>query len=199
MENVILVILIFLLINYFMNNKLIDTLKKYFKKIESFQGLPYGFSYDMPSRVDNELKKIHHFVQSVVTKKNHYELTPSDSMEIELPNRNVGEIITLFTKKFNCGDYVFRNIKILDKLTYFKNIRGKEVKPFNMSADVFIEGKAIGLITFYVEVFMRDDVISYGEPTITRIKIVGREEMNDFIPTDLNFSTDMNTTESFNE
>jgi len=162
-----------------------------------------------------EMKKLYHFLQSLVTvNKNNYELTPSNSNEINLSQAEKDSLRKDLLKSLNCKDFKFNNLEFIDKLVYFTNPRGKEMKPFRFTADAYLENIPIGKLTIYLEMFIRMDDLFYGPiksgfPTITRIKLTHRglnippapqdfdktkydsSTDNSLIPDSVHFSTDL--------
>jgi hypothetical protein len=165
-----------------------------------------------------EMKKLYHFLQSLVsTNRNINELTPSNSNEINLSQAEKDNLRQTLTKSLNCNkEFKFINIEFIDKLVYFTNNRGKEIKPFRFTTDASINNVPLGKLTIYLEMFIRMDDLFYGPiksgfPTITRIKLThrgpaGAPEPHDFdkrkydkdtttdnslIPDSVHFSTDI--------
>ena len=161
-----------------------------------------------------EMKKLYHFLQSLVTiNKNINELTPSVSKKINLSQAEIDNLRKNLTKSLNCNkEFKFINIDFIDNLVYFNNPRGKEIKPFKITTDAYINNVSIGKLTIYFEMFIRMDDLFYGPvksgfPSITRVKLVDRipqiePEAHDFdedkynntddslIPDSVHFSTD---------
>jgi len=140
-----------------------------------------------------EMRKLYHFLQSLVTiNKNINELTPSNSNEINLSQAENDNLRQQLTKSLNCNkEFKFINIEFIDKLVYFTNPRGKEIRPFRFTTDAFIENKPIGKLTIYLEMFIRMDDLFYGPiksgfPTITRIKLTHRGPNSAPVPQDFN-------------
>jgi hypothetical protein len=105
-------------------------------------------------------------------------LTPSNTKEINL-NKNEIDIIKKFLiKSLKSKNIKFDNISIVDKLSYFLNPKGKEMKPFNFVTDVYIDDIPFGKLTIYVEMFIKNDEIFLGYPSITRIKIKHKDDID---------------------
>jgi hypothetical protein len=175
----------------------------------------YQKNYEMKD--DPSMKKLYHFLQSLVTtNNNHYELTTSSSRSVNMSSNDKQDLTKHLLKSFNCGEFKFTNLVILDSIIYFENPRGKEIKPFRISADVYINKKPIGKITLHLEMFIRLDNTFYGPfksgfPSITRIKLIRKDKIssnapildnsyedddnlnasdNSLIPDSINFSTE---------
>ena len=169
---------------------------------------------------DPNMKKLYHFLQSLITINNHYELTSSNNKQMNMTTNDKESLTKFLNKSFNCGDFKFTNLVILDALTYNENNRGKELIPFRISTDVFINKIPIGKITLHLEMFIRLDSTFYGPfksgfPTFTRIKLLRKDKIasniiddnndelneteNSLIPDSINFSTENVESESDNE
>jgi len=177
----------------------------------------YQKNYELKD--DPLMKKLYHFLQSLVTtNNNHYELTISNNRSISMSPNDKQDLTKHLVKSFNCGEFKFTNFVILDSIIYFENPRGKEIRPFRISADVYINKKPIGKITLHLEMFIRLDNTFYGPfksgfPTITRIKLMKKDKIsaesvvldndesygiddnlnetdNSLIPDSINFSTE---------
>ena len=171
---------------------------------------------DLSDSKEQDLAKVKDFLETLLgSNKNFYELTPSNSKEIILSQSESDIIRKYLAKSLKSNDFKFNNVHIIDKLIYYSNPRGKEMKPFRFTSDVYIiendsdEPKPVGHLTIYVEMFFKmDDLfqgpINAGFPTITRIKInhndliespVALDDMedsdNNLIPDSVHFSTDI--------
>jgi hypothetical protein len=167
---------------------------------------------------DPDMTKIYHFLQSLITINNHYELTASQTKPVTMSNKDKNDVSNFLIKHLNCGDFKFKNLVILDSIIYFENPRGKEIRPFRVNADVYINNVAIAKVTLHLEMFIRLDKtfqgpINNGFPTLTRIKLLKKDEIlapvvevdsghadyeelnasdNSLIPDSINFSTEEN-------
>ena len=144
--------------------------------------LNYQKNYNLKD--DPDMKKLYHFLQSLVTtNNNHYELTASSSKGVNMNSNDKQDLTKHLLKSFNCGEFKFTNFVILDSIIYFENPRGKEIRPFRISSDVYINKMPIGKITLHLEMFIRLDSTFYGPfksgfPTITRIKLVRKDKIS---------------------
>jgi hypothetical protein len=166
---------------------------------------------------DPSMKKLYHFLQSLVASNiNHYDLTVSNNRSVSMSSNDKEDLTKHLLKSFNNGEFKFNNLVILDSLIYFENPRGKEIRPFRISADVYINKKPIGKIILHLEMFIRLDSTFYGPfksgfPSITRIKLIRKDKIssdapildesyddddnlnasdNSLIPDSINFSTE---------
>jgi hypothetical protein len=166
---------------------------------------------------DPHMKKLYHFLQSLITKNNHYELISSKNKLISMSQNDKETLNKFIIKSFNNGDFKFNNLVILDSIVFLENSTGKELRPFRISCDVYINKEPIGKITLHLEVFIRSDSTFYGPfnsgfPTFTRIKLIRKDKIatpiseihnvndndyeelvatdNSLIPDSINFSTE---------
>jgi hypothetical protein len=165
---------------------------------------------------DPNMKKVYHFLQSLVTiNNNHYELVSSKNKLISMSQNDKETLNKFIIKSFNNGDFKFNNLVILDSIVFLENSAGKELRPFRISGDVYINKEPIGKITLHLEVFIRSDSTFYGPfnsgfPTFTRIKLIRKDKIatpiseiptindyeelvatdNSLIPDSINFSTE---------
>ena len=163
------------------------------------------------------MKKLYHFLQSLITINNtHNELNSSKNKLISMSENDKETLNKFIIKSFNSYDFKFNNLVILDSIIFLENSAGKELKPFRISGDVYINKEPIGKITLHLEVFIRSDSTFYGPfnsgfPTFTRIKLIRKDKIatpiseipnnndsneelvatdNSLIPDSINFSTD---------
>lgn len=135
-----------------------------------------------------DIKRLYFFLHSMVNVNvNSYELTSSNTRPIRLSKNDSECILKYFQKNFNCNNFRFDNLVILDSLIYYENPRGKELRPFRICADVYLENRPLGKMTIYVEMFLRMDSMFYGPinagfPTITRIKLIRRDKITAPLP-----------------
>lgn len=162
----------------------------------------YQKSYNLKD--DPNMRKLYHFLQSLITvNNNHYELTTSGGKAMNMSSNDKDGLTKFLVKSFNCGDFKFTNVAILDSLIYFENPRGKELRPFRISADVFINKVPVGKVTLHLEMFIRLDSTFYGPfnsgfPTFTRIKLVRKDKIASPLPNEESYEIDdnLNATEN---
>lgn len=153
-----------------------------------------------------KMEKINHFLQTLIsTKTNLYQLTHSNSKEINLPQSEHDNIRKHLIKSLKSNKFKFNNIDIIDRLTYYNNPKGREMRPFRFTTDVYQnDDEPIGRLTIIVDMFLKMDDLFYGVPSITRIKINNKDEIdspqpmddnddsdNNLIPDSVHFSTDV--------
>jgi hypothetical protein len=132
---------------------------------------------------DPNMKKVYHFLQSLITiNNNHYELISSKNKLISMSQNDKETLNKFIIKSFNNGDFKFNNLVILDSIVFLENVAGKEIRPFRISGDVYINKEPIGKITLHLEVFIRSDSTFYGPfnsgfPTFTRIKLIRKDKI----------------------
>jgi hypothetical protein len=202
----ILVIVVFL-INHLTDGKILETAQSYFtickQKVEGFMGLtytnkkgiyqnhpliPFEIQRDFPhinkndpNYLDDESYKLYNFMKNLINVNTNFsELTPSKEERIPADKTLINDIMNQLIKVLNCHEFKFTNIKLLDKIHYHENHRGKEIELFNISADVSLRGKSIGSIIMNFETFMRKDIFypkefKHGLLTITNVKLIDRK------------------------
>jgi hypothetical protein len=162
------------------------------------------FPYVYKKKKINEpnMRKLYHFLQSLITiNRNHYDLTSSNSKEQIMSKSDKEALIRYFQKTFNTGEFRFANIVILDTVVYYNNPRGKELRPFRISTDVYLNNEPIGKITIHTEMFLRLDAMFYGPlnagfPCITRLKLLRRDKLTDPLPPMNEYDEEINATEN---
>jgi hypothetical protein len=148
---------------------------------------------------DPNMRKLYHFLQSIVViNHNSYELSSSNNKAITISQNDKDGLYKFINKSLNCGDFKFTNLAILDSLIYFENASGKELRPFRLSGDFYINNLPIGKITLHIEMFIRLDTTFYGPmnsgfPTFTRIKLIRKDK----IATPVDFINNNNTNDTF--
>ena len=183
----ILIIVIFL-INYLTDDKIIGLFNDYSSlcknKIENFIGItyandksvysntaiiPFANQLDFPymnnnnnDTFDTDTYNLYNFITTLITPNiNIYELTASNTKRI-LGNANFhNEIINYINIVFNSGFFIFSDIKLLNKIFYYKNPRGKDIEMFKFNANVSLNNglkqKFIGNFIFSIELFIHED------------------------------------------
>ena len=170
-------------------------------------------------KITPDINKFYNFLQSIIDKnQNYYEIVSSNPKAIKMTSNDINIINKYLRKSLNCGEFKFKNINILDPIYFFNNPRGKELRPFRIVGDLYINNVPIGKMTLHIEIFIRMDNVFYGPidsgfPTMTRIKLIQRNNIdtplanitqnNDYnelnnesddnlIPDSIHFSTDIN-------
>lgn len=238
LNNILLIIILLLVANYISNGTVLQVLRRYYEKllniIQNFDNTDNDNINDNKINYDNNfkhickkkntikeephMKKLYHFLQSLITINNtHNELNSSKNKLISMSENDKETLNKFIIKSFNSYDFKFNNLVILDSIIFLENSAGKELKPFRISSDVYINKEPIGKITLHLEVFIRSDSTFYGPfnsgfPTFTRIKLIRKDKIatpiseipnnnddsneelvatdNSLIPDSINFSTD---------
>lgn len=238
LNNILLIILLLLVANYISNGTVLEVLKRYYEKfLNTIQNTKntkntntkntnnkinydnnFKHNYQKKNNFKEEpnMKKLYHFLQSLITINNtHNELDNSKNKLISMSENDKETLNKFIIKSFNSYDFKFNNLVILDSIIFLENSAGKELKPFRISGDVYINKEPIGKITLHLEIFIRSDSTFYGPfnsgfPTFTRIKIIRKDKIatpiseipnindyeelditdNSLIPDSINFSTD---------
>lgn len=205
MNKILVLIILIFLINHLTDGKIIDIVKRYFitckDNVENFIGLtykqecikptvpiiPYQLQKDFPylnqndpQNLDEESYNLYKFINSMVNVNvNNYELTKSRDTRLKASESLEKEIYDYINRIFNCKGYAFSNIRFLSNIYYYKNPRGKDIEPFEFSADVKFNGKFIGSVTINLECFLREDKFYYkpndsGLLTIINVRLLNR-------------------------
>lgn len=205
LNKILILIILLVLINHLTEGKIVETVKKYLtscrSNVENFIGIkqgpdcsqlnapniPYQRQKDFPyinktdpNNLDDETYRLYRFLDDLVTPNvNNYELTASRSRRIKATESLEKEIYTHIENIFNCKSYKFANLRLLSNIYYYENPRGKEIEPFEFSADVSYLNKFIGSVIINLECFIRADKF-YPKPmesgflSITDIKLINR-------------------------
>ena len=205
MNKILVLIILIFLINHLTDGKIIDTIKRYFitckGNVENFIGLtykqnsikpnvpviPYQLQKDFPylnhndpQNLDDESYDLYKFINSMVTVNvNNYELTKSRDTRLKASEALEKEIYDHIDRIFNCSGYKFNNIRFLSNVYYYKNPRGKDIEPFEFSADVTVNSKFIGSVILNLECFLREDKFYYRSKdtallTILKVNLLNR-------------------------
>jgi anion-transporting ArsA/GET3 family ATPase len=232
LNNILLIILLLLVANYISNGTVLEVLKRYYEKflniiqntentkniknIKKIKNTNNTSNNKINFKEEPNMKKLYHFLQSLITVNNTYtELDSSKNKLISMSENDKETLNKFIIKSFNSYDFKFNNLVILDSIIFLENSAGKELKPFRISGDVYINKEPIGKITLHLEIFIRSDSTFYGPfnsgfPTFTRIKLIRKDKIatpiseihnindyeelvatdNSLIPDSINFSTD---------
>jgi len=195
-NQILLVILILLILNYFTKGQLKiifeKSLQSCMTNIENFIGSTYtnkervfnnvpnikyshqkDYPYISTTMNDNIMDGLYNYISNLRTVNiNNYELNNSNSKRIPADYKLENNILKQLYNVLNCKHYKFEKIKLLDKIYYYENYRGKDIEPFNFSADVYFKNKIINKMTFYIEIFIRNDHYNSDYITILNIKLI---------------------------
>ena len=199
---------------------------KNIENIENMENTKNKINYDNNFKYNNQkknsikedphMKKLYHFLQSLININDNYsDLINSKNKLIHMSENDKETLNKFIIKSFNSCDFKFNNLVILDSIIFLENSAGKELRPFRISCDVYINKEPIGKITLHLEIFIRSDSTFYGPfnsgfPTFTRIKLIRKDKIatpvyelnniddndelivtdNSLIPDSINFSTD---------
>jgi len=132
-----------------------------------------------------DMNNIYFFLTNLVTPNvNIYELTTSNSNRIPADYSFEKQILVFLNTILNndsdikqgsgSNNYLFKNIKLLDKIYYYINPRGKEIESFRFVSDVFLKNnRPINKIYFYIELFLKNDISFNNEVfVILNIRII---------------------------
>ena len=158
------------------------------------QEMPYIGQLDFPDanhsypemnsldELDPESYNLYKFINSRVTKNSYnYEMTADREESYEVPEDMYNYILKSLRNMFNSSGYNFTNIKILDKLVYYENNKGKDIIPFKFSADITnnSSGKVqnMGSVIVYIESFIYEK-IKGGAFSILNVRLIDRKNPN---------------------
>jgi len=207
-NKILILIIVGFLINNLTNGEILKTVKSYLnickEKVEEFIGLsnpnkksiypniPYehqkDFSYNnknINGYFDDESYKIYDFIKNLINVNTNYsKLTSSKESSIPADNALNNDIMNQLTKILNFHDFIFTNIKLLDKIYYYKNNRDKNIELFSISADVSYKDKSFGSVVISFEIFMKNDILGpkefkNGLLTITNVKLLEHKHSNE--------------------
>jgi hypothetical protein len=191
--NKILILLIILfLINHLTNGKILETIKSYFNvckekftNMYNTQQIPYAKQLDFPyinqndpENLDEESYMLNKFIESRVTKNSYeYEMTANRDEQHEVLADMKRYIMESLSTMFNSSGYKFDNIKILDRMYYYENPKGKDIVPFKFSADISYKNNKMGSVLIHVESYIYEEYKG-GIYAITNTRLIGRKNPN---------------------
>ena len=154
------------------------------------QEMPYIGQLDFPDanhsypemnsldELDPESYNLYKFINSRVTKNSYnYEMTADREESYEVPEDMYNYILKSLLNMFNSSGYNFTNIKILDKLVYYENNKGKDIIPFKFSADITNNSSNMGSVIVYIESFIYEK-IKGGAFSILNVRLIDRKNPN---------------------
>lgn len=200
LNKILIMLLILYLINHLTEGRLLNTFNYYInmcrRNVESFIGLKYNNIKGITTSANQQQKdlddddyRLYQFMDNLIAvNTNMNELTGSHSRRILADASTVDEILNQLDKILNHHGFTFNNIKLLDKIYYYENPRGKEIESFNISADVYYKNKLIGSVIMNFETFLREDrfksnQMKYGLLTITNVRLINRRYPNNMSKT----------------
>jgi len=181
-NQVLILVIVLIFINYITDGKLLEIIKinlNIFKNnIEPFIGLtyksnrgPYKTVPNIPNNgqldypyhnynYNQEMNNLYFFLSNLITNNtNIYELTSSNNRKINATYCFEKKILNYLHTILNKGNYLFKNIKFIDKIYYYDNPRGKEIESFKFVSDVYLKNnRPINKLYFYIELFLRNDI-----------------------------------------
>jgi hypothetical protein len=187
-NQIIILVILFLLINYLVEGKLVEKLFLLFSKckadVEKFipntPGFPYHNQKDfcfLTHRECNEITyNLYRFLNNIVTPNiNNYSMTSYNS-ERQTSDTIKNNIIKQLSKLLNKDNYTFSNIIILDDIYYYDNTRGIDIEPFSFTANLSYKNKNIGKIKIYIESYLKKEKNTL---TILNIRLQDLQIIND--------------------
>ena len=113
------------------------------------------FGYHSENLKSSEAEQLYDFLQSMITPNhNMYDLT-SSSTKMYRSDSKGEEILTSFIQEKLAKKV--KNVKLLDKIHYFKNQVCLEIKPFQVEGDYIVDNKNLGKVKIQIELSFRFD------------------------------------------
>jgi len=137
---------------------------------------------------DPIMKKLYYFLESLASIDHNFEeINPPHHKEINLNQSEIDLVRKFLNKSLNANQFKFTNLEILDNLTYHDNNGNKTITPFQIKSDVHLNNNEIGKLSLYIEMTLKynelfNGPIKQGIPTITRIKLTNKQNMNSPLP-----------------
>jgi hypothetical protein len=202
-NTIIILLVIIFIINYLTDGKILKLFNDYRSvcenTIENFNGntyqnekenfpnihkMPFTGQLDFPYMnnntndvFDSDTYNLYNFINTLITPNiNQYELTTSNTKRI-LGNKDFHDkIIDYIYTITNSGYFIFDNIKLLNKIFYYINPRGKDIELFKFNSNVYLNNgfkkRFIGNFIFSLELFIHEDKYSnfnkYCTPRISQ-------------------------------
>lgn len=175
--NIILLIILIFLANYLSKGSIINVLIRYFDKIKD-----YLFNNVHEEDDEEYMTKLYYFLESIISKNNN--ISNLEDKEYTLSKNETEELTKYLLKRLSNNEFKFINLNILDKLVYYKNEKGKYIKPFTFVSDVDFHKnhkEFEGTFKFNIEMFITFNNLHYsplksGFPEILSIKIFKENE-----------------------
>ena len=187
LNQILILVILLIIINFITDGKLLQIIKMYLNNlknnIEPFMGFTYTDKRgvykntpDIPNlgqldypyhnyNYDTNMNNLYFFLSNLISSNiNIYELTSSNSNKIPADYSFEKEILNYLNIMLNNNNYLFKNIKLIDKIYYYINPRGKEIESFTFVSDVYLKNnKLINKLYFYIELFVKNDVLFNNE------------------------------------
>lgn len=121
----------------------------------SFYDAQKDFGYHSENLKTSEAEDLYIFLQSLVSPNNNqYNLTTSSTKKFR--SNEEGEVVLLSFLKQKLENKI-KNIKIEDKIYYFKNQVCLDVQPFQISGDYIVGNQNLGKVKVQLEMTFRFD------------------------------------------
>jgi hypothetical protein len=184
----ILVIIIFL-INHLTEGVIFNSIKNYFEICrENFDNLLNPSNNKKFINLQNKIlhynkdntDDLHSFINSLISLNNDfYDFSSSNNQRLLAEQQTVNKILNQLIKKINNHEeYKFNNVKLLNKIYYYQNSKGKIIDPFNISADVYHKNKSNGSIIINLEMFLKENNSNDSQLIITNVSLIERTYPN---------------------
>ena len=142
------------------NNGLIDTNIEIDRTKISKYDAQKDFQYHSENLQSAEADELYKFLQTMVTPNvNQYDLTSSFSKKYKSDKESEQTLLKFLDLKLNNSSSSKRilNIKLNDKIYYFKNQMSLELVPIQISGEYFNKNKSLGKVKLQLEIGFRFD------------------------------------------
>ena len=198
----ILVIIIFI-INYLTEGVIFNNIKSCFvmciEKFESMLNLSNNKHINLQNKIlhynTNNINKnnidnkddLHFFINNLISLDNEfYDFTSITNQKLLADQQIINNILAQLIKKLNSHQYTFNNVKLLDDIYYYQNLKGKIIGPFNIRADVYYKKILNGSVIINLEMFLKENNLNNSELIITNINLIERIYPNTISKTNMN-------------
>lgn len=145
--------------NFFCQKNLADNNFQYFPNITKFEAQK-DFEYHSENLNSVDAENLYKFLQSMIKSNNTpYEKTSPFTKKIKVNQDNEEILLNFLNAKFdnNISNKKIRNISLIDKIFYFKNVSCLEIQPFQISGDYYFNKKYFGKVKIQIELSFRFD------------------------------------------
>ena len=166
-NQLLIIIILFFLINYLTDGQIIEFIKKIIFNKETFIS-------DI-DKLDNTNFNLYRFLNNMVSLDIN-DMSNKSQQQIANPD-TVKYVITNINKIFNSKGYIFNNITIPTNIYYYQSYKGKDFIPFNFQTNISFNNNNLGVYTINIKCFLREDVDYYdvgktGYLIIQNIKLI---------------------------
>ncbi len=174
-NQILIIIILFFLINYLTDGKIIEFIKKaiFYKKSDNNNFV--NTSYPDIDKLDENSFNLYRYLNNMVSFDTND--ATNKSPKIMANSETIKYIISNINKIFNSKGYIFSNINIIDKLYFYQSYKGKDFIPFNFQTNISYNNNNLGNYTINMKCFLREDKDYYeikktGYLVIQNIKLI---------------------------